>query len=55
MERMPRMTDTAFAEVRDVQRERYCVPVAEVRETLTRMTSAQDLGGDQDVEDDDPY
>ena len=55
MERMPHMTDAEFTEVRDVQRERYCVPVAEVRETLTRMTSAQDLGGDQDVEDDDPY
>ncbi|MEO0792370.1 MAG: type IV secretory system conjugative DNA transfer family protein, partial [Pseudomonadota bacterium] len=39
MEGMPHMTEAQFSAVRDVQREQYCVPVAEIKETLTRQRS----------------
>ena len=45
MERMPRMSDAEFAQVRDVQRDRYCVPVAEVRAALSKSVGANDMSG----------
>ncbi len=44
MEHMPQMTKVEFSQVRDVQRDRYCVPVAEVRAILSEQTSGREPG-----------
>jgi hypothetical protein len=51
MERMDRMSEPEFAQVREVQREAYCVPAAQVRDTLGKMKSAHDIGGDDLAKD----
>lgn len=43
MERMPRMSDADFSQLRDLQRERYCVPVDDVRAALNKSVGASDL------------
>ena len=51
MERMARMSDDDFAKVREVQRERYCVPVSEVRKVLARLISGDEIGQADQVDD----
>jgi hypothetical protein len=45
MERMSRMSDADFSQLRDLQRDRYCVPVNDVRAALNKSVGASDLNG----------
>ncbi len=51
MERMERMTDAEFTELRNVQRERYCVPVADVRAALDKSVGGHDQSGSDAIHD----
>lgn len=51
MDRMPRMSDEDFAQLRQVQRERYCVSVDDVRAALLKSMRA---GNVSDPDDKDP-
>ncbi|KUO69182.1 MAG: hypothetical protein APF80_02325 [Alphaproteobacteria bacterium BRH_c36] len=45
MERMARMSDADFAQLRSAQRMRYCVPVDEVRSALSKSVGANEMSG----------
>ncbi len=45
MERMPRMSDADFAQLRETQREKYCVPVADIRAALSQSVGASAVSG----------
>lgn len=56
MERMGRMSDDDFAKARDEQRKLYCVPVAEVRATLAKLTTGGAVDESCQVDDsNDPF
>lgn len=43
MERMASMSDADFAQLRELQREKYCIPVDEVRAALSRSVGRHDM------------